>query len=134
MFTQDGKEITTWLCFGSGFSSSTLMDKDSQLAKDTLESSPELYRDLMHTDKDNRVWFPATITLPKKGMVFIDGTSKDKWTWSAVQAIPITEEDRKDKQYPADLEWRMDMANARTFKQNEFMDALEVIGFFAIEE
>lgn len=132
-FEQDGKEIKTWMCFGSGFSTSTLMDKDSDLVKQTLESSPELYKDLMHVDKNNRAWFPATITLPGKGMVFADGTSKDKWEWAAVKAIPITEEDRKLKQYPSDQDFKMDMANAQKFGKGDFMDALEVIGFFNAE-
>lgn len=129
-FEQNGIEVKTWLCFGSGFSTSTFMDKDSDLVKETLETSPELYKDLMHTDKNNRVWFPATITLPKKGMVFADGTSKTDWKWSAVKAIQITEEDRKVKQYPKDQEYRMDMANAKQFDKKDFMDALEVIGFY----
>lgn len=129
-FNQNGEDVKTWLCFGSGFSTSTFMDKDSKLVKETLETSPELYKDLMHTDKDNKVWFPATITLPKKGMVFADGTSKDDWKWSAVKAIEITEEDRKLKQYPKDQEYRMDMANAKQFDKKDFMDALEVIGFY----
>jgi hypothetical protein len=129
-FNQNGQEIKTWLCFGSGFSTSTLMNKDSQLVKETLDTSPELYKDLMHTDKNDRAWFPSTITLPKKGMVFADGTSKDKWKWAAVKALKITEEDRKIKQYPNDQEFRMDMANAKHFETTDFMDALEVIGFF----
>ena len=132
-FEQDGKEIKTWMCFGSGFSTSTLMDKDSDLVKQTLETSPELYKDLMHVDKNNRAWFPATITLPGKGMVFADGTSKDKWEWAAVKAIPITEEDRKLKQYPSDQDFKMDMANAQKFGKGDFMDALEIIGFFNAE-
>jgi len=129
-FEQNGIEVKTWLCFGSGFSTSTFMNKDSDLVKETLETSPELYKDLMHIDKDNRVWFPATITLPKKGMVFADGTSKTDWKWSAVKAIQITEEDRKVKQYPKDQDYRMDMANAKQFDKKDFMDALEVIGFY----
>jgi len=84
----------------------------------------------MHTDKNDRAWFPSTITLPGKGMVFADGTSKNKWEWSAVKALKITEEDRKIKQYPSDQDYKMDMANAKRFKSTDFMDALEVIGFF----
>ena len=129
-FEQDGQQVTTWMCFGSGFSTSTFIDKDSDLVKETLQTSPELYKDLMHIDKNNRAWFPATITLPGKGMVFADGTSKDDWSWSAVKAIPITDEDRKLKQYPADQDFKMDMANAQKFGKGDFMDALEVIGFF----
>lgn len=43
-FDQNGIEVKTWLCFGSGFTSSTFMDKDSDIVKETLETSPELYK------------------------------------------------------------------------------------------
>jgi len=132
-FEQDGKEVKTWMCFGSGFSTSTFMNKDSDLVKNTIETSPELYKDLMHIDKNDRAWFPATITLPEKGMVFADGTSKDDWKWAAVKAVPITEEDRKVKQFPADQKYKMDMDNKSLHNQNDFMDALEQIGFFSIQ-
>ena len=62
------ENTTTWLCMGCGFTTSTLMDKDGPTTRSTLETSPELYKDLMYVDKDNRAWFPATITLPAKGM------------------------------------------------------------------
>jgi|TARA_B100000683_G_C12502626_1_gene558066 hypothetical protein len=129
-FDKDGQEVTTWLCFGSGFTTSTMLTKGSKLVEDTIETSPELYRDLMFEDKENRVWIPATITLPAKGMVFVDGTSKDDWQWTAVKAIEITEEDRKLKNYPENQQYRMDMANSKKFSQKDFMDALEVIGFY----
>ena len=127
---ENGNEVTTWLCFGSGYTSSTLMQKDSPAVKNAIESSPELYRDLMHEDENNRVWLPATITLPGKGMVFIDGTTKDKWSWTAVDSIDITEEDRKIGNYPENQTVRMDMKKKRIYSKTDFMDALESIGFF----
>ena len=131
-FEQDGQQITTWLCFGSGYTTSTLMSTGSKTVQDLLETSPELYKDLMHTDDKNRVWVPATITLPGKGMVFVDGTSKKDWKWSAVKAVFITPEERKLKNFPKDQTHKMDMKGATLFEQKEFMDALEVIGFYEI--
>ena len=122
--------ITTWLCFGSGFTTSTVMTKGSAAVNNAIESSPELYRDLLHEDKNGRVWLPATITLPTKGMVFIDGTDKDNWRWTAVDSVNITEEDRKTSNFPADQTIRMDMKNKRIYNKDDFMDALESIGFF----
>lgn len=127
------QSTTTWLCMGCGFTTSSQLMKDSELYMNTIEAAPELYKDLVHIDEQNRAWVPATITLPGKGMVFIDGTSKTDWKWAAVKAIPITEEDRKIKQYPEDQTVRMDMKNASSFDQKNFMDALEVIGFFQPE-
>ncbi len=131
-FEQQGQQIKTWLCFGSGFTTSTLMTEGSKVVNDLLETSPELYKDLLHIDKDKRVWAPATITLPEKGMVFLDGSSKEQWQWAAVRAIPITEEDRKVKQFPSDQTHKMDMKNLKHFAQNNFMDALEYIDFYRL--
>jgi hypothetical protein len=104
----------------------------SKLVNELLETSPELYKDLLYKDTDGRMWAPSTITLPGKGMVFIDGNNKENWRWKAVKATEITEEDRKIKEYPKDQTHKMDMQNAKEFGQREYMDALEVIGFYDI--
>jgi len=122
--------ITTWLCMGCGFTSSTVMNKDGVAHKNILETSPELYKDLLYEDDKGLIWAPATITLPEKGMVFLDGVSHKEWKWAAVKSIPITEEDRKLKAFPKDQTSKMDMKNMKHFGQREFMDALEVIGFY----
>ena len=131
-FEQEGKEIKTWLCFGSGFTTSTLMTEGSKVVQDLLETSPELYVDLLHTDKDKKVWAPATITLPEKGMVFLDGSNKEQWKWASVRSVPIKEEDRKTKSFPSDQTHKMDMNNIKHFEQNDFMTALENIDFYKL--
>lgn len=130
VFEQDGQEVKTWLCFGSGFTTSTLMTEGSKLVQDMIATSPELYKDLLHTDDQKRVWAPATITLPEKGMVFLNGRNKEDWYWSAVKAVEITDKDRKTKNFPKGQTHKMDMANVQDFKRDSFMDALEIIGFY----
>ena len=124
------EQTTTWMCMGCGFTTSTLMTKDGEVVKNAIETSPELYKDIMFEDSDKRVWLPATITLPAKGMVFVDGTDKKDWKWAAVNAIPLQEGDKKVTE---DQTHKMDMKNVKHFKQKDFMDALETIGFFAVE-
>jgi hypothetical protein len=121
---------TTWLCMGCGFTTSTAMDKDGQATKYTLETSPELYKDLMYVDESKRAWFPATITLPEKGMVFIDGSNADNWKWAAVKATPLTEEEKQSGRFPQGQEFKMNVRESQKFNQKDFMDALEVIGFY----
>lgn len=121
---------TTWLCMGCGFTTSTMMDKDGPTTASTLESSPELYRDLMFVDESSRAWFPATITLPTKGMVFVDGTSKQDWKWSAVKAVTLTQEEINSGKFPEGQEFKMNVRDSQKFEQKDFMDALEVIGFY----
>jgi hypothetical protein len=127
------ENTTTWLCMGCGFTTSTLMVEGGKVVKDLLETSPELYKELLFTDVNKRVWSPATITLPGKGMVFLNGSNKNDWVWSAVRATRITDEDRKIKEFPADQTYKMDMPNMKSFGQKDFMDALEVIGFYELE-
>lgn len=135
---QDGQELKTWMCFGSGFTTSTLMTEGSPALEAALSTAPELYKAIMHTDKEGKVWLPATITLPDMGMVFVDGTTKEDWKWAAVKSIPLTDEDRAAEvngkpKYPANASTKPDMANIQHFEQRDFMDALEVIGFFALQ-
>ncbi len=127
---QISEQVATNFCFGCGFTTSTVMVEGSKLVADSLENSPELYKDLMFIDQDRKVWFPSTVTLPEKGMVFLDGTSKDTWQWSAVNAIEITDEEKS--KYPQGQTHKMDVKNAKRFDKRDFMDALDTIGFFDI--
>jgi hypothetical protein len=122
------EQLTTWLCMGCGFTTSTVMTEGSQPVKQAIESSPELYKDLLHKDEDGHMWMPATVTLPAKGMVFIDGSTKENWRWASVKAVEIVKEEKH--KYPDGQTHKMDMKGAQYFNQREFMDALEVIGFY----
>jgi hypothetical protein len=125
--------VTTWMCMGCGFTTSTLMKENGKLHTELLDTAPELYKDLLYVDDTKNVWAPSTITIPKKGMVFIDGTTKDNWNWTAVRAIKLTQEEIKSGQYPEGNEYKMDMTNKKVFSKSDFMDAMENIGFFNIE-
>ena len=126
---QVSEQVKTWLCMGCGFTTSTLMTEGSEPIKNILETSPELYKDLMHTDEEGHIWVPSTITLPNRGMVFLDGTSTTDWKWAPVKAVPLTEGDKKMSK---DQTHKMDMKNVQHYQERDFMDALETIGFFEL--
>ena len=128
---QISEEVTTSFCFGCGYSTSTLMVEGGELANKTLQTSPELYKDVMFIDESKKLWFPSTVTLPTKGMVFLDGNSKDNWTWAAIKAIEITEEERT--KFPKEQTHKMDMKSIIQFEREDFMEALDSIGFFDVE-
>ena len=128
---QISDEITTWLDWGCGFTTSTLMTEGSEIVKQAVETSPELYKDLMFKDTSGRIWLPSTLTLPEKGMVFLDGTDKSNWKWAAVKAIPLQKEDKKATK---EQTHKMDMKNVKHFDQRNFMDAAEHIGMFEVRE
>ena len=127
-YEQQAEEVTQRFCMGCGFTTHSGMKEDSPAVKQILQSSPELYKDLLHTDKDGYVWFPSTLTLPGQGMVFVDGTSKEDWKWAVVKAVPIEKKERK--KFPKGQTHKMDVQNRVLFEQHEFMACLMEIGFF----
>lgn len=132
--TKINDEITSYLDFGSGFTTTSLMKEDSEQVINAIETSPELFKDIRKKDSEGRVWFPATITVPNSGMVFADGTSKKDWGWSAVKSIPLSEEEIKSGRFPKGQTTKMDMNNVKKFPRDKgFIDALEEIGFFGID-
>ena len=131
------EDITNYMCYGCGFQSNSLMKSVAEFLKETSETLPELYKDLIFEDKGGQSWLPSTINLPKQGMVFTNGSKANNWKWAAVLAVPV-EEDEKEK-YPIPnkegeyYEWRMDMENMKEFDETDYIEALDYIGIFKPE-
>ena len=105
-------KLTVWSCFGCGFTSNSTLTEDKL---ETVESVvPQLYKDLKFKDENGYHWYPNSIILSDKSMVFAEGTSVEDWKWSAVQS----------------KEGKADMTTKQEFPEREFMDALEYIGYF----
>lgn len=130
---QVDEKVTSWTCFGCGFATSTLFTEDSEPIKNALATSPELYKDLLFKDESELIWLPSTLTLPGKGMVFVDGTSVEDWNWAAVKAIALTSEEKKSGKFPKGQDFKMDTSKIEKFDKRDFMSAAEAIGMFEIE-
>lgn len=105
-------KLTVWNCFGCGFTSnSTMVDFNLELTESVL---PELYKALKFKDSKGYTWYPNTVILEDKSMVFAEGTNTTEWKWSAVKS--------KDG--------KADMSTKQEYEQKDFMDALEYIGYF----
>ena len=130
-YEQQLEEETQWFCIGCGFASNSQMKEATPAMKRVLETSPELFKDLLFTDSEGHVWFPSTMTLPGKGMIFADGTSKEDWKWTVVKAVPIEKKERK--KFPKGQTHKMDVQNKLSYEQHEFMVCLMEIGFFGEE-
>ena len=65
-------------------------------------------------------------------MIFANGVDSKDWKWSAVKAIPVTEEEKEKYPIPGKegqfYEWRMDMSTISHFAEREYIDALSYIG------
>jgi hypothetical protein len=105
-------KLTVWNCFGCGFTSnSTLTENNIETTEETL---PELYKALRFKSVEGLHWYPTSVILDSKAMVFAEGKTIEDWQWSAVQS--------KDN--------KPDMSTKKEFAEREFMDALDYIGYF----
>lgn len=105
-------KLTVWSCFGCGFTANTTT---TDINIETIEAvMPQLYIDLKFKDQKGYYWYPSTVILEDKSMVFAEGISIDDWKWSAVQS-------KNNK---------ADMTTKKEYEINEFMEALDYIGFF----
>ena len=115
-----------YTCYGCGFNSNNLITKKN--VKTYTHVLPEIYKDLLYTDEEKRIWIPSYVNIENKGMVFVDGTGPLKWSWAAVLYIPIGQ-DEKSK-FPKEQKYKPDMKTIKHFDEKDYMDALEYIGFF----
>jgi len=125
-------------CYGCGFTTNTLMTSDSKFLDEQLEVLPELYKDLIYIDEEGYHWMPAAINNYQQGMVFADGKSANKWSWSSVKSTTISKTDQKNYPIPGKQDkfygHKMDMKTLKQFKERDFIEALDYIGAFEPQE
>ena len=106
------EQLTIWSCFGCGYTSNTTITEENL---PNIESvMPQLYLDLKFQDPNGHYWYPNTVMLEDKSMVFADGKTPEDWKWAAVQS--------KDG--------KADMTTKQEYEQHDFMEALDYIGYF----
>ncbi len=106
------EKLTVWSCYGCGFTSNTTLTENKLTEVEAV--MPQLYIDLKFKDEKGYHWYPMTVILDDKSMVFAEGSSAADWKWSAVQS--------KDG--------KADMATKKEFEQQDFMEGLDYIGYF----
>lgn len=123
----DGHEV--WYSYSSGFASDSTKVLGSEAQIEFESKLPQLYQDLKWIDPStNLVWYPTSYNQPSKGMVFAEGTSIEDWKWSAVVAVPLTAFEKG--KFPKGTDYKMDLSKLKQFERENFMDALEYIGYF----
>ena len=121
---------TAWAynCPSCGFTANDFI-KDGEYNVEAFEETmPELYKDLKSVDDEGRVWYPIVVQ-NEDGIVFIDGTTKDNWAWSAIKNRSLTEDEIKiyveqNKEVPP---YKSDMNTKRNFGTVGFLEALSYI-------
>jgi hypothetical protein len=125
--------IKSWICMGCGFTSNSTLNLTDENLIQTESLLPELYKDIKFIDDEGFVWFPSVMNYPDLGVVFVNGTTKDNWSWAAIKNIPVEENEKHKYPIPGTdkfSKFKSDMESLKEFGQKGFMDALEYINFF----
>ena len=105
-------KLSVWSCFGCGFTSNSTLTEDK--LEEVESVIPQLYVDLKFKDEKGLYWYPSSVILEDKSMVFADGKRAEEWKWAAVKS----------------KEGKADMETVKYFEEKEFIEALDYIGFF----
>jgi hypothetical protein len=105
-------KLTVWSCFGCGFTSNSTLTEDK--LEEVESVIPQLYKDIKFKDDKGYYWYPNSVILEDKSLVFADGKTSEEWKWAGVQS--------KDG--------KADMTTVKYFEEKEFIEALDYIGFF----
>jgi|TARA_Y100000289_G_C3882692_1_gene129621 Zn ribbon nucleic-acid-binding protein len=123
----DIENFSSFMCFNCGFTSNTAYKNDSKALEMMNESATQLMRDISIYDYDRKIhWFPSVLNMGKFGVIYPEGT-KDNWSWRFADVRKLSEEEQKDPQYEGN-EFTLDIENARTYGQHEFLDACKAMG------
>jgi len=124
-FEDAQKTFISYLCFACGFMSDSRYSTNSLELLDNLKNSPKLVRESQFEDANRGiVWFPSVINMGSLGIIFPEG-DVDYFVWKYAKVIDIPENE-KEKYNGHDK--RLDVDNAETFDQNNFMGACRSMG------
>ena len=124
-FEEVQETFSSYLCFACGYMSDSRYEIGSINLIENLKTSPQLVRESQFEDKDRGiVWFPSVINMGKLGMIYPEGTKYD-YVWKYAKLVDIPEEERVNYD---NYTQRLDVENAETFSQFEFMEACKSMG------
>ena len=124
-FEEMQETFSSYLCFACGFMSDSRYEIGSINVIENLKKSPKLVVESQFEDKHrNIVWFPSVINMGKLGMIFPEGI-KDKYVWKYARVVDIPEEEQANYN---NYSQRLDVENAETFEQQNFMGACKAMG------
>lgn len=121
------ENFKSYMCFNCGFTSNSSFTNESESLSQLLDNSTQLVRDVKFFDYDRKItWIPTTLNMGKLGIIYPEGT-KNNWNWKFAEVRKLTPEEQKQPIYEGH-EHTLDMENAKTYGQHEFLDACKEMG------
>ena len=124
-FEEVQEAYSSYLCFNCGYMSDSRYKVDDFDLIEKLKNSPKLVQDTKFEDKERGiVWFLSVINMGELGIIFPEGRPK-KYVWKYAKVVDIPEEEQSKYN---NYRQRLDVDNAETFSQYNFMRACEQMG------
>ena len=124
-FEEVQEAYSSYLCFNCGYMSDSRYKVDDLDLIEKLKNSPKLVQDTKFEDKERGiVWFLSVINMGELGIIFPEGRPSN-YSWKYAKVIEIPEEERVNYD---NYDRRLDVENAETFGQYEFIRACKAMG------
>ena len=123
------EKFKSYMCFNCGFMSNSNYTEDN-LVK--VEKSSQLVNELKFLDEEREIyWYPSVVNMGPKGIIFPEG-NVEHWVWRYAQVIEVPKEEQEQYPIPGkEGEYyteKLDVDNAETFGQYEFLKACKLMG------
>ena len=125
----DGKTFKSYMCFNCGYNSNTTFKYGSKELEKAQLGGTQLMNDVEFYDEDREImWFPSIVNMGQLGMIYPEGT-KNNWNYKLAQVRPLTpkEKETQSEKYKGH-EKMLDVENAKTFGQYEFLECCQEMG------
>ena len=123
----EGQEFKSYMCFNCGFTSNSSYKWESPELKKAQVGSSQLMNDISFYDEERELmWFPSVLNMGKLGVIYPDGV-QNNWNYKLAEVRKLTELEKKDEKYEGH-DSILDVENAKTYGQYEFLDACKEMG------
>ena len=121
------KTFSSYMCFNCGFTSNSSYKWESPELKKAQVGSSQLMNDISFYDEERELmWFPSVLNMGKLGVIYPDGV-QNNWNYKLAEVRKLTELEKKDEKYEGH-DSILDVENAKTYGQYEFLDACKEMG------
>ena len=128
-FEDTQETFKSYMCFNCGFMSNSIYTEDNL---DKVENTSQLVNDLKFLDEERKIyWYPSVVNMGPKGIIFPEG-NVENWSWKYAEVVEVPKEEQEQYPIPGkDGEYyttKLDVDNALTFGQYEFLEACKKMG------
>tara|TARA_X000001382_G_C3113323_1_gene160670 strand:+ start:341 stop:805 length:465 start_codon:yes stop_codon:yes gene_type:complete len=121
--------FSSFMCFNCGFMSNSNYTDENV---DKIKHTSRLISELSRFDDEREIhWYPSVVNMGKLGIIFPDG-SPSNWVWKMARVVKIDDSEKesypilgKEDEYYTE---RLDIDNAMSFGQFEFLSACKAMG------